>query len=47
MLLVGMMFPLAEIWNLSVSQAPELANLLQAFTNVQVCISHLILSPTS
>jgi uncharacterized membrane protein len=46
-LLVDMMFSLADIWNLSISQAPELSNLLQAFTNVQVCFSHLILYRTS
>jgi hypothetical protein len=30
------MFPLAEVWNHSVSQAPELVLLLEAFINVQV-----------
>jgi hypothetical protein len=30
------MFPLADLWNSSVGQSPELANLLEAFTNAQV-----------
>jgi hypothetical protein len=29
------MYSLAEIWNSSIVQDPELANLLEAFTNVQ------------
>jgi hypothetical protein len=30
------MYPLIEVWNRSASQAPELASLLETFTNVQV-----------
>jgi hypothetical protein len=44
---VDIMLPLAEIWNLSMAQTPELSNLLQAFTNVQVHFSPLIPSLTS
>jgi hypothetical protein len=32
----SIMFPLAEAWNRSAQQAPALAKLLEAFTNVQV-----------
>jgi hypothetical protein len=36
------MFPLADVWNSSISQSPELANLLAAFTNAQVWCGYFV-----